>query len=228
MARDEKRAVYRDIKLTWKTIKEATTNEKTRPKVMEDGESKKIAMAVNEVERARAMEFCHSLGFTLENTEGVADIKPKARGMKGVEVDFDAIEPGDKPGTIRLKDPEKAAQLQEKKKKNPKRVDLGDIAGNARSLIPSQRSTKDSENSQTNNQPPSAEHEGEEYIKLDTFPLDHDHDQSHSLNYNHRLRRKLRRALDACLIARETLVRERAIAHFQALDQPVPAILKTA
>ena len=217
MARDEKRAVYRDIKLTWKTIKEETSREKARLKACEEEESRKIAIEVNEAERARAMELCHSLGFTLENTEGVSDIKPKALGMKGMEVDFDSIEPDkEKQGNIRFKDPEKALKQQEKPK-NPKRVDLGGISGNARSVIPSQRrrAPKDDD--------PEGE-EGAEFIKLDLGPS-----ESHfqPLSYNHRLRRKLRRALDNCQIARETLVRERAIAHYQSLDQAVPDILKT-
>jgi len=121
LARDEKRAVYRRIKETWKAIKEETSREKTRLKAQEEEESKKIAIEVNEAERARAMELCASLGFTLENTEGVLDIKPKALGMKGQEVDFDAIEPSDKAGTIRLKDPSLAQQQQQQKPKNPKR-----------------------------------------------------------------------------------------------------------
>lgn len=216
MARDEKRAVYRAIKETWKAIKEETSKEKTRLKNFEDEESKKIAVEVNQEERKRAMQLCASIGFTLQNTPGVADIKPKALGMKGVEIDFDAIEPAEKAGTIRLKDP----STQPSKPKNPKRVDLGGISGNARSLIPSQRSSG----------PQKADAQDEDgldtsgFIKLDVGS-DHHHQE---LSYNHRLRRKLRRALDNCLIAQETLVRDRAIAYYEDLSVPIPPILKTS
>lgn len=226
LARDEKRAVYRRIKETWKAIKEATSREKTRLKAQEEEESKKIAIEVNEVERARAMELCASLGFTLENTEGVPDIKPKALGMKGQEVDFDAIEPSDKAGTIRLKDPS-LAQQQQHKPKNPKRVDLGGISGNARPLIPAPRKHNPI---QAAEEPASAD--GADFLKLDLGPDNDDANPHHheALSYNHRLRRKLRRALDSCLIAQQTLVREACIAHLHKTspDAPLPPILKTA
>jgi len=223
LARDEKRAVYRRIKETWKAIKEETSREKTRLKAQEEEESKKIAIEVNEAERARAMELCASLGFTLENTEGVSDIKPKALGMKGQEVDFDAIEPSDKAGTIRLKDPSLIQQQQ--KPKTPKRVDLGGISGNARPLIPHARKhnhLKAEDEASTN---------GADFLKLDIGPDNDDSNHHHqALSYNHRLRRKLRRALDNCLIAQETLVREACIAHLHKTspDTPIPPILKTA
>lgn len=221
LARDEKRAVYRRIKETWKAIKEETSREKTRLKAQEEEESKKIANELNQIERARAMELCASLGFTLENTAGVADIKPKALGMKGQEVDFNAIEPSDKAGTIRLKDP-LLAQQQQHKPKNPKRVDLGGISGNARPLIPPPR---------THN-PIKAEADGADFLKLDLGP-ENDDDIAHhheALSYNHRLRRKLRRALDNCLIAQQGLVRAACIAHLHATSpsSPIPPILKTA
>jgi len=222
LARDEKRAVYRRIKETWKAIKEETSREKTRLKAQEEEESKKIAIEVNEAERARAMELCASLGFTLENTEGVSDIKPKALGMKGQEVDFDAIEPSDKAGTIRLKDPPLIQQQQ--KPKTPKRVDLGGISGNARPLIPHARKHKHIQAEET----PA---DGADFLKLDIGPDNDDSNHHHqALSYNHRLRRKLRRALDNCLIAQETLVREACIAHLHntSPDAPIPPILKTA
>lgn len=231
LARDEKRAVYRQIKETWKAIKEATSREKTRLKAQEEEESKKIAIKVNETERAHVMELCASLGFTLENTAGVSDIKPKALGMKGQGIDFDAIEPSDKAGTIRLKDPSLAQQHQhqqhqQQKLKTPKRVDLGGISGNARPLIPLARKRNlikaEEEETSTN---------GADFLKLDIGPDDDDDNHHHeALSYNHRLRRKLRRALDNCLIAQETLVREACIAylHTHHPDAPLPPILKTA
>ena len=121
VARDEKRRVYRDIKLTWKTIKgimlaathysgraklvylEEQTREWTRLKSIEDEESKKIAIDINILERKAALEYCAALGFTLTNTTGVDDIKPRALGMKGIEVDFDAIEIGGSRGDVKPK-----------------------------------------------------------------------------------------------------------------------------
>ena len=216
MARDEKRRVYRDIKLSWKTIKEAQVHERTRLNTMEEEERKRIAVEIAEFERKAAMEHCLSLGFTLENTEGVEDVKPRALGMKGMVVDFDAIEPDEeRAGTIRLKDPTKAS-----KPKNPKRVDLGVIPGNAQSFVPAARPPprKTADGNDEN-----AHVETEEFIKLDVGS----EQQFQELNYNHKIRRKLRRALDNADIAKEMLVRERAIAYYTSRDLPVPDVLKT-
>ena len=212
MARDEKRRVYRDIKLVWKTIKEHQVRERTLMKSMEDEESKKIAVDVNLFERKAAMDHCTALGFTLGNTEGVKDIKPRALGMKGVEVDFDAIEPDEK-GSIRLKNPGK-----DTKPRNPKRVDLGVIPGNAQSFIPAPRSGPKATGDENDRV------DAEEFIKLD---VGSEH-QFQELSYNHRLRRKLRRALDNAQVEKEKLVRERAIAHYKDKGLEVPEVLKTA
>lgn len=214
MARDEKRRVYRDIKLSWKTIKEEEVRERTRLKAQEDEESKRIAVEIADFERKAAMEHCASLGFTLSNTDGVNDVQPRALGMKGLEIDWDAIEPDDRPGTIRLKNPSTAS-----KPKNPRRVDLGLIPGNAQSFLPPHRqktlpNTPGDENAHV---------DAEEFIKLD---VGSEH-QFQELSYNHKLRRKLRRSLDNAQIAKELLVRERAIAHYTSQELPVPAVLNT-
>ena len=51
---------------------------------MEDEESKKIAVAVNNADRKAALDHCAQLGFTLGNTPGVDEIKPLFKGMKGI------------------------------------------------------------------------------------------------------------------------------------------------
>ncbi|KAG7007121.1 hypothetical protein G7Y79_00011g030190 [Physcia stellaris] len=214
MARDEKRRVYRDIKLSWKTIKEEEVRERTRLKAQEDEESKRIAVEIADFERKAAMEHCVSLGFTLSNTDGVNDVQPRALGMKGVEIDWNAIEPDDRPGTIRLKNPSTAS-----KPKNPRRVDLGVIPGNAQSFLPPHRQ-KTLPNTQGDE---NAHVDAEEFIKLD---VGSEH-QFQELSYNHKLRRKLRRSLDNAQIAKELLVRERAIAHYTSQELPVPAVLTT-
>ncbi|KAL8784586.1 MAG: hypothetical protein Q9195_008987 [Heterodermia aff. obscurata] len=217
MARDEKRRVYRDIKLSWKTIKEAQVHERTRLNAMEEEERKRIAVEIAEFERKAAMDHCISLGFTLENTEGVTDVKPRALGMKGMVVDFDAIEPDEeRAGTIRLKDPAKAS-----KTKNPKRVDLGVIPGNAQSFVPAARNPPTPK--PTNGNDENAHLNAEEFIKLDVGS----EQQFQELNYNHKIRRKLRRAFDNAAIAKETLVRERALAYYTSRDLPIPDVLKT-
>lgn len=213
MARDEKRRVYRDLKLSWKKIKEEQVRERTRLGALEDEESKRIAVKIADFERKAAMDHCHTLGFTLLNTPGVNDVKPRALGMKGLEIDWNAIEADEKSCTIRLKDPPKP-----NKPKNAKRVDLGVIPGNAQSFIPTARPpprTQDDENAKV---------DAEEFIKLD---VGSEH-QFQELSYNSKLRRKLRRALDNAQTAKETIVRDRAVAHYTAQSLPVPAVLTTS
>ena len=82
---------------------EEQTRERTRLKSIEDEESKKIAVDINILERKAALEYCTALGFTLTNATGVDDIKPRALGMKGIEVDFDAIEIGGSRGDVKPK-----------------------------------------------------------------------------------------------------------------------------
>ncbi|KAL8631613.1 hypothetical protein Q9189_002619 [Teloschistes chrysophthalmus] len=91
-ARDVKRKAYRDIKAIWRSIKEDHAKERAKLNAAEEEESKKIAVEVNEAERRVALDLCEVLGFTIDNTPGTEDIKPRVLGMGGQEIDFDAIE----------------------------------------------------------------------------------------------------------------------------------------
>ncbi len=159
-------------------------------------------MQINTVERKAALDFCRSLGFTIENTPGTDEIKPKALGIKGVDVDFDAIEKSDKQGDIRLK---KATA-----KPLSRRVDLSKAA----------ESVKVEYISTTPNE---IQDEGNEFIE---FEIGQGHDYQ-ALTYNHKVRRKLRRAIDNAEIGKEILVRDRAIEHLKEKGEEVPLILFT-
>ena len=176
-------------------LAEEQTKHKTKLKSLEDEESKKIAVEVNNFERKKALEHCAQLGFTLANTPGVDEIKPRALGMRGVEVDFDALEVGESRSTV--------------KPKSTKRVDLsGAPRDNGLELILSNERAGDSE-------------EVNEFIKLDIG-----HVQDHeTLNYSHKLRRKLRRAIDNAEIQKEMLVRERAVRSYASKNiEPSPEL----
>lgn len=220
-ARDEKRRVYREIKLEWKAIKgeqlldvrdlksgdtnnrtEQQTRQRTKIKSLEEEESKKIAVLINIAERKAAMDLCASLDFTIENTPGAEEIKPKASGMKGVEVDFDAIEKADKQGDIRLK--------QENSKGNSKRVDLGKAAA-------------DTQAEYISTVKPGAHLGADEFIKFEVG----DGQDFQTLTYNHKLRRKLRRAMDDAETRKELLVRDRAAEYFKKKGEAVPPVLLT-
>ena len=170
-------------------------------KSLEDEESKRIGVQISESERKAALILCASMGFTIENTPGTEEVKPKALGMKGVDVDFDAIERADKPGDIRLKQP--------KTPKKSHRVDLSTAAGEATAEYVSTMSQK-------------VEND-EEFIKFD---VGHGQDFQ-TLNYNHKLRRKLRRAIDNAQAQKEILVRERTIEYLKERVEEVPSILLT-
>ena len=112
------------------------------------------------------------------------DIKPKALGMRGLHVDFDSPELTEKLNSVR---PKPIANIKKK------RVDLSQIAdyGEERIAPVGDRGASDAE----------------EFIKLDVG-MGQDHE---AVSYNHRLRRKLRRAIESCQIRKELLVRQRAI-----------------
>ena len=154
-------------------------------KSVEQEEGKKIAVAVSEVRRKRALEKCAEFGCTLENTPGVDDVKPKALGMKGQVVDFDALEVGDSLNDIKLK------SKGHSKPTGSKRVDL--------SAVPEADGTRIVPTQSTDGDP-------EDFIQLDVG----EGEDFHALNYNHRLRRKIRRALDATQRRKVELVRDRA------------------
>ncbi|KAI9880675.1 MAG: hypothetical protein M1830_001679 [Pleopsidium flavum] len=192
-ARDEKRRVYREIKLTWKAIKG-----RTLPILaVEQEEIKKIAIDINTAERKAALERCAELGFTLKNTSGVDEIKPRAMGMKGVEVEFDNIQLA-----------ENATEVNPSAKS--KRVDLGVVADDSRTQLIS------------TGQRDGAEEAGD-FIELDVG----DDQDFEGVGYNHKLRRKLRRAIEAAEIRKEMLVRQKALEHCLAKDIEPPTELQT-
>lgn len=178
-------------------LTEETTREKTKIKSIEDEESKKIAVDVNIMERQAALNHCASLGFTISNTSGVDEIKPRALGMKGVEVDFNAIEVGERRSDV-------------KPKQGSKRVDLSNVPKDAKAAyIPSGQRGEGGDS--------------EEFIKFDAG----EEKDFEALSYNHKLRRKLRRAIDNAAIGKELLVRQRAIDYYKEKGLEVPALLQT-
>ena len=166
-------------------------------KSAEEEEAKKIAVDINAAERAAALLKCAELGYTLANVAEVSDVKPKAYGMKGVEVDFDAIDLA-----------KKRNELSSNSRKS--RVDLSKVA------------------SEANTHPVpiaiQAGNDAGEFIKIDVG----DGGDYEAANYNHRLRRKLRRAIEAAEIQKEKLVREKACASLKQQEMPIPIVLTTA
>ena len=176
---------------------EEQTRERTRLKSLEDELSKKIAVDISTLERKAALDRCAALGFTLANTTGVDEIKPRALGMKGVEVDFDAIEIGESRSDVKAKKPNS-------------RVNLGDVPNHAQAeYIPTTRRGEVGE--------------PEDFIKLDVG----EGQDFETLNYNHRLRRKLRRAIDNAEIRKEMLVRQRACDYYKEKNIEIPPELNT-
>ena len=144
-----------------------------------------------------ALELCAALGFTLGNTAGVDEVKPRALGMKGIDVDFDAIEVGESRSNV-------------KPKKANSRVNLGDVPDHAKAEY-------------INTGEQSDDGEMQDFIKLDVG----EGQNFERLNYNHKLRRKLRRAIDNAEICKEMLVRQRALDLYLEKNIEVPPELKT-
>lgn len=176
---------------------EEQTREKTRLKSIEDEESKKVAVDISILERKAALDCCAALGFTLANTTGVDEIKPRALGMKGIEVDFDAIEIGETRSDV-------------KPKNANSRVNLGNVPDHAKAeYITTDQRSEDGE--------------PDDFIKFDVG----EGQDYETLNYNHKLRRKLRRAIDNAEIRKEMLVRQRALDHCNEKNIEVPPELRT-
>ena len=117
--------------------------------------------------------------------------------MKGIEVDFDAIEVGENRTDV-------------KSKKANGRVNLGGIPDHAKAeYISAGQQIEDGG--------------AEDFIKLDVGE-GQDFD---TLNYNHKLRRKLRRAIDNAEIRKEMLVRQRALDYYSDKNMEIPPGLKT-
>ena len=165
-------------------------------KGIEDEESKRIAVEINNAERVAALAKCAEFGFTMASVPEVADVKPKALGMKGVKVDFDIMNPTKEPT---------GSQVDTKR-----RVDLSKIASDAQTqLVPAKDKTKE---------------DLEEFIKLDVG----EGQGYEATRYNHKLRRKLRRAVEAAEIEKETLVRTHTCASLKERGLAIPSLLTTA
>ena len=167
-------------------------------KSLEEEETKKIAVDVAAVQRRRALACCAAFGFTTKNTPGVDDIKPRALGMKGHTVDFDALQ---------ASEPSNSAQPNGCHKPTAgrsKRIDLSTVPKDDGSYV-TPRQGSDS------GLP-------EDFMKLDTD----DGQDFEALSYNHRTRRKLRRAVEAAQIRKELLVRNhvRSICKSKGVDPP--------
>jgi hypothetical protein len=212
-AREEKRRVYRDLKQTWKVFRE---QERTRRKFllsMEDRERKKLATEVTNKNRRDAMKACEELGFTLHNVKGVTEIQPRALGTKGLAVDFSKVEfVGDTATGLRV-------LAKEAKREKPKgnRVDRGALA--PESVTQTMYGPYN-----TSGDPASLDQNFVVFEELGD-ESGHHHGQ---LCYNHKLRRKLRRAMEAAQVKKELLVREAAIKHFEENNIEVPPVLRTS
>jgi hypothetical protein len=213
-ARDEKRRVYRELKQSWKIIREEERRRRKFLVAMEDEERKRLAIEVTSKNRRDAMNVCKELGFTLENVEGVADIQPRALGMKGMEVDFNKLEfVGDQASGLRIAGQKK----EDKPKTKSNRVNLGAIADESR--IQSVYGPYNTPGTGTNG------------VSLDQnfveFGDEAQGQEHHEANFNHKLRRKLRRAMEAAQAKKEELVREAAIKHCEEKGLPVDPVLRT-
>ncbi|KAI9808277.1 MAG: hypothetical protein M1825_004734 [Sarcosagium campestre] len=213
-ARDEKRAVYRQLKEEWKSIREVAKRYKGSVETIEAEEARRILVDINEKDRREALAVCEQMGFTLANTPGVEDIKPKARGMKNQTVDFDALEIGKKTSDVRLKG-QAAVENAKKTKKKSSRVDLGSVHRESNATYMGSGADQDIE-------------APDDFLPLKfTDGYEHTAQEVEELNLNNRLRRKLHRAVDAAELKKEVLVRERAIEHCKEKNIDIPAALLT-
>ncbi|KAI9842135.1 MAG: hypothetical protein M1838_003254 [Thelocarpon superellum] len=203
-ARDEKRRVYRDIKQEWKAIKAREKEYKRKIQRVEQEAAKTVMVEINRTERRLAMEACTALGFTLANTPGVEDIKPRALGMKGVEVDFEKLEAAERA----------AAGTTPKSTQKKGRVDLGQIADESKAR-------------HFSSQHGAIEDGPGEFISLDDGTGYGDATDATTMKYNHKVRRKLRRAIEAADMKQEGVVRQRALEYCTEKGIEPPAALLT-
>ena len=209
-ARDEKRRVYRDVKQTWKVLREAERRRKKYLIGLEDEERKKLALEVSKKNRQDALRVCEELGFTLQNVEGVTEIQPKTLGTKGMDVDFSKLEfVGNSASGLRV-----IGKEQEVDKPKSKRIDLGAIAPEeATQNVYGPYNTSGDPASMNQNFVEFGNEGGQEY-----------HGE---INYNHKVRRKLRRAMESAQIKKEQLVREAAIKYCEENNIEVSPVLRT-
>src|SRR4051812_28031190 len=119
-------------------------------------------------------------------------------GMKGVEVDFDMLEVGQTPSCVQVK----------QNRNNRVNLRAAPLESKAK-LLPVGEETP-------------AEAPGES-VSLDIG----EGQDFEAINYNHKTRRKLRRALEAAEIAKEMVVRKAALEYCQENDIEPPEELKT-
>lgn len=119
-------------------------------------------------------------------------------GMRGLEVDFEAFEKLNK------------LRSDTEPKTTSRRVDLSAIPQDGKAeFVPSGRSD--------------GQGNAEEFISFDTG----EGQDFEKLNFNHKVRRKLRRAIEHAEIEKEVLVRQHALQACQDRGLEVPAILRT-
>lgn len=173
-----------------------------RPKVSKraiKAARKRRRVKFRERRQAQAMKICRAYGFTVQNTDGAADIKPTVTGMQGAKIDFDAIESDLKTKNNR-KNLRKAAAAA--KAQNPATATTTTNPKGVISIPPDRLSAiaHSLAAARTNNGP-----------KLKTIYL--------------HIRGKLRRAIERARLAREKHVRHNTLRHLQVLHQAVPPIL---
>jgi hypothetical protein len=127
--------------------------------------------------------------------------------MKGKEVDFDAIQIGTRPSELKIKDEKLAKQFKPGTQGN--RVDLGRMADEwkVKEVLYDEDTPEEMEG---------------DYVGFDFGDEAANEQQFEALNYNHKLRRKLHRALEAAQIEKEKLVRAKAREHCEQNGLLVP------
>lgn len=168
--------------------------------------NKRIHLEVDERERRLAMEFCKHHGFTIENTEGTSDIKPRVLGMKGKELDVDRLEEVLHAAEEKLR----AQRADEAKygKHNSHRVDLSKVKDEADTIFVGAG-------------------EGDaggmdgDFVAFD-FGDNDEPVADDDVNYNHKMRRKLNRAIIAAQIKKENLVRAKTLAYCKEKGLDIP------
>lgn len=178
---------------------------------MEAEERKRLAVQVNAKNRKDALEAAAVLGFTLENVQGVDDIQPRITAMKGMRVDFDKLEfDGDRPSGLKMSG--------DKPRVPPKgnRVDLG--------AIPDESQVQSIFAEDQASRPIADEADHEDFVRFGK-EVNHGHD-AQALRFNHKIRRKLRRAMEDAKISKEVLVRAKAIEHCEKKGLEVPEVLR--
>ncbi len=161
---------------------------------------KKIEIELNLANRKEGLERAAELGYTLENVEGVKDIQPRVLGMKGKEADFDKLEAAE-----RLAEARKAGLV-----KQSNRVNLGAVADDSKATLI--RAGGGGENGGAPG----------DFLQFE----EGDGQDYEALSYNHKIRRKLHRALDQAQIKKENLVRQKALEHCETNGIEPPEVLK--